>query len=225
MNTQDDDELLAAEFVLGLLDGLTRRRLEKRLKHDTVFAEQVAYWQRAFSGIDAMTPEQMPPVSVWQKIERDLHQRRSTKSARNLTGWLGWGLAAAMAGIMIFTYLIKPTTPPTLQPIAILKGEKANAQFIVSLDKSSTAIQVSAFNVALPEAKTLQVWVINGNSPPQSLGLIDKPAGNIYRLAAGTLKSQTLLAISLEPLGGSRLSGPSGPVIFKGNVSLPGEPM
>ena len=125
-----------------------------------------------------------------------------------------------MAGILIFTHLSNPDAPQSLQLIAVLSGAQPDAQFVVNLDKSASLLQVSALNITLPENKNLQLWLIRGSAAPQSLGLINHRDSNVFRLPPGELDNQTVLAVSLEPVGGSRLSGPSGPVIFQGKVTL-----
>jgi len=114
----------------------------------------------------------------------------------------------------------KPDATHALQPIAVLSGAQPDVQFVVSLDKRASLIQVSALNVTLPENKNLQLWLIKGSAPPQSLGLIDHRDSNAFKLPSGELDNKTILAVSLEPVGGSKLSGPSGPVIFQGKVTL-----
>ncbi|EZI33176.1 anti-sigma factor [Pantoea agglomerans] len=224
MTGQEQHDLTAAEYVLGLTDDETRHRLDKRLNDDSVFAAEVLHWQKAFSGIDLLTHAVIPPSAVWQQIEQDLGPNTGvsgTTSIRRHPGfWLGWGLAAAMAGILIFTHLSNPDAPQSLQLIAVLSGAQPDAQFVVNLDKSASLLQVSALNITLPENKNLQLWLIRGSAAPQSLGLINHRDSNVFRLPPGELDNQTVLAVSLEPVGGSRLSGPSGPVIFQGKVTL-----
>ena len=224
MTAQEHHDLTAAEYVLGLTDDVTRHRLDKRLNDDSAFAAEVLHWQKAFSGIDLLTHAVIPPAAVWPRIEQNLKRNAAASgptSIRRQPGfWLGWGLAAAMAGVLIYNLVIKPDAPHSLQPIAVLSGAQPNAQFVVSLDKSASLIQVSALNITLPENKALQLWLIRGSAAPQSLGLIDHTDSNAFRLPPGELNNQTMLAVSLEPVGGSKLSGPSGPVIFQGKVTL-----
>ncbi|WP_393950481.1 anti-sigma factor [Kluyvera intermedia] len=222
MNTQNNDAILAAEYVLGLVDEPTRLLLDKRLNEDEDFAKQVWHWQKAFSGVDALTPDSVPSPEIWQKIAHKLQQEKSPPVTLRPTTWLGWALAAALAGILIFTYVRKPDSPAMMRPIAILSGSQSNSQFVVSLDKSTRLMQVVALNATLPEDKNLQLWLIKGNSTPRSIGLITHQKHNDFQLPSGLLDNQTTLAISLEPVGGSRLQGPSGPVIFVGKVDLPG---
>jgi anti-sigma-K factor RskA len=223
MSIDENEDYLAAEYVLGVLDGSTRLQLEKRLAHDVEFAAQVTRWQKAFSGIDVTTPDVTPASAVWQGIERELNQRLSQAdkfpSRPRPLAWLGWAIAAALAGVLVFTYVTRPQDPLSMQPVAVLNGAQPDQQFVVSMNKSASMIQVSALNVSLPESKTLQLWLISGNNPPRSLGLITRRDRNEFRLESASLKTQSVLAISLEPVGGSKLAGPSGPVIFQGKIS------
>lgn len=220
MNTAEQDAILAAEYVLGLVDADVRRQLDKRVNDDATFAGQVLHWQKAFSGADVTTQDVTPPLLIWQNIEQEvgLKHRSSVAHLRPAT-WLGWALAAALAGVLVFTYVMKPESPSTLQPIAVLNSTQPGQQFVVSLDKSASVIQVSALNVTLPEAKSLQLWLIKGSAPPRSLGLITDARRSEFHLASEQLDQQTILAISLEPSGGSKLAGPSGPVLFQGKVT------
>ena len=104
--------------------------------------------------------------------------------------------------------------------MAILNGTQSDTQFIVSLDKSARLLRVSSLNVVLPQAKNLQLWLIKGHEPPQSIGLITERGSNEFQLAANLLDNQTTLAISLEPVGGSPLVGPSGPIVYMGKTVM-----
>lgn len=224
MTGQEQLDLTAAEYVLGLTDDETRHQLDKRLNDDSLFAAEVLHWQKAFSGIDLLTHDVIPPFAVWQQIEQALNRNAGASgpisTRRQPALWLGWGLAAAMAGILIYNQVIKPDVPHSLQPIAVLSGAQPDAQFVVNLDKSASLLQVSALNITLSENKNLQLWLIRGSAAPQSLGLINHRDSNVFRLPPGELDNQTVLAVSLEPVGGSKLSGPSGPVIFQGKVTV-----
>lgn len=224
MTGQENDDLTAAEYVLGLTDADTRQRLDKRFNDDAAFAAEVVRWQSAFSGIDLTTQEITPPSALWLQIAQDLDRKPGTPGKKRKQWhpgfWLGWSLAAVMTGILILSWVTKPDVTHDLQPIAVLSGAQPDAQFVVSLDKSASLIQVSALNVTLPENKNLQLWLIKDSDPPQSLGLIDHRDRNAFKLPSGELDNKTILAVSLEPVGGSKLSGPSGPVIFQGKVTL-----
>lgn len=222
MNLQNKDPLTAAYYVLGITDALTRQRLDKRLGEDREFAQEVLRWQKAFSITDVTTQDVIPSASVWTKIARDLDRndfatKRSSPHLRPIY-WAGWAIAATLAGVIIFANVIKPEATRETFPIAILNGIQSNTQFVVSMDSSRTIIQVSSLGVTLPQNKSLQLWMIKGNSLPRSLGIINHSNNNTFRLLPDKFDNQTVLAISLEPVGGSQQAGPSGPVIFQGKV-------
>ena len=222
MSTEEKETLSAATYVLGLIDPLKRRQLDKRLDEDADFAAEVTRWQKAFSAIDVTSREVAPSPGLWQLIARDLVPPQTAHAASTVRNrslfWLGWALAAALGGVVIFTQVIKPDAAPALQTIAILNDKQSERQFVVMLDKSVSTLQVSALDVTLPHDKTLQLWMIKGSAPPRSLGLITQRDGNTFKLPAEALDNQTVLAISLEPPGGSPLPGPSGPVVYQGSV-------
>lgn len=72
MTGQENDDLTAAEYVLGLTDADTRQRLDKRFNDDAAFAAEVVRWQNAFSGIDQMTQEVSPPSALWQQDRKSV---------------------------------------------------------------------------------------------------------------------------------------------------------
>ncbi|WP_333498311.1 anti-sigma factor [Kluyvera sp. CHPC 1.2972] len=222
MSMEQKEALSAATYVLGLTDPLQRRQLDKRLDEDDDFAAEVARWQKAFSAVDITTRDVAPSPGLWQHIARDLVPHQTAQVASSAGNrplfWLGWALAATLGGVVILTQVIKPDSPSALQTIAILSDKQSERQFVVMLDRSVSTLQVSALGVTLPHDKTLQLWMIKGSAPPRSLGLITQRDGNTFKLPAEALDNQTVLAISLEPPGGSPLPGPSGPVVYQGSV-------
>jgi anti-sigma-K factor RskA len=69
------------------------------------------------------------------------------------------------------------------------------------------------------EGREAQLWLIAGDLPPQSLGLL--PADRAVRLAVPEdlrllADANSVFAISLEPPGGSPTGLPTGPVVAQG---------
>lgn len=64
------EEILSAEYALGLLRGEARSEFAARLKADDALRASVEYWQRALDGLD--TPEQgrgeAPPAGMFDGI-------------------------------------------------------------------------------------------------------------------------------------------------------------
>ena len=74
-------------------------------------------------------------------------------------------------------------------------------------------------DMALPADRAAELWLSPSGGAPQSLGVIDPThTGRMsipQALRAG-LGADALLAVSVEPLGGSPTGQPTGPVVAKG---------
>src|SRR5690606_18640464 len=63
------DNILAAEFVSGLLDPAQRAETERRVETDADFAGLVAQWRERLSDLDRTAPALPPDPALWQRIE------------------------------------------------------------------------------------------------------------------------------------------------------------
>src|SRR5215469_1549424 len=69
------DDLLAGEFVLGVLDAPQRRALQARIDSDREFALKVADWERRLAPwLDTIDPLEAPS-RVWERVCADLGWR------------------------------------------------------------------------------------------------------------------------------------------------------
>jgi anti-sigma-K factor RskA len=65
-----------------------------------------------------------------------------------------------------------------------------------------------------PAGKSYELWAIgDGRKQPESLGIIDKDVQRNVAISPGTI-----LAVSLEPAGGSPTGQPTGPVVYTGKL-------
>jgi anti-sigma-K factor RskA len=68
----------------------------------------------------------------------------------------------------------------------------------------------------------MELWLIPGGGKPHSLGLIDpdKPVTiSVPETLLSKVNSAAILAVSLEPPGGSQTGQPTGPVIANGKLT------
>jgi anti-sigma-K factor RskA len=68
--------------------------------------------------------------------------------------------------------------------------------------------------------RAFELWAIAGG-PPRPLGLLRPAGGERLVLAAGTVPRDGVLAVSLEPAGGSPTGLPTGPVLYQGKILAP----
>lgn len=123
MNYADPElrDRLAAEYALGTLSGLGRRRFERLLSADRDLRNLVEDWELRLNLLAESAPPVEPPTHVWDEIARQI----TTASAPQREGWLDrlWSslgfwrgaaaLAAATAAALVF-YLA--FLPPSVAP-------------------------------------------------------------------------------------------------------------
>jgi anti-sigma-K factor RskA len=91
----------------------------------------------------------------------------------------------------------------------------------LALSADSRQLRITSLQVtAADEGLDYELWVVPADSAPVSLGII-RPVESVQtvQLTAeqmAALKSQLLLAVSLEPAGGSPVGTPTGPVLYTG---------
>lgn len=95
-NSLPEDELLAAEYALGVLEGANRATAEQRMARERGFARRVAEWEQRLAPWAAEIPEFVPPPHVWDRIVSALPvQTQSTGLWQSLAFWREFSLAAS----------------------------------------------------------------------------------------------------------------------------------
>jgi anti-sigma-K factor RskA len=64
------DDLLACDFVVGILKGPELSAVQHRIARDEIFAALVAGWQKRLSNDTPGLPPIEPPAHVWEEIVR-----------------------------------------------------------------------------------------------------------------------------------------------------------
>lgn len=191
----EDDDLLAAEYVLGVLPLAERRAAAGRLDVDGAFAARVAAWEARFAPLDAQTAEGEAP-DLMPAIEARLFPARAPQRR-----WRLWGAGAALAASVALAVLIWPDSgvQARMEAGALVFEARGEGQFLT----------VARMGPAAGAANDYQLWAIGADGVPRSLGLL---RGDTQRLEA-RLERGITLAVSLEPLGGSPGVLPTGPVL------------
>lgn len=221
-------EALAAEYVLGTMPVLVRRRFERLLIADPELRRTVEGWHERFDPIDYGAPAQEPPARVWRAVEQRLALPRQ-REAR--PGWLGslafWRgatlAAAALAAAVILYVAVRPAPAPTAV-VAILSDDKGEPGWVALENGRGGNIEIAPVrSLALDAAHDFELWAIAGGTP-HPLGLLPPDPGHPLAVQASLVPANGVLAVSLEPAGGSQTGLPTGPVQYKGAV-LPRAPI
>jgi anti-sigma-K factor RskA len=237
-------EALAMDYALGGMSRAERKAAEVRLASDAAFREAVARWQALLGPLDETTAPVAPPASLWQAIAAELQPARQTSTPaaavpaarggwwHNLALWRAVGIGGpVLAAITVALLAMPPAT--TVAPAAVNAGPAlvatlADAEgrplLAAAYDPVGGAVRFApvAQGGANQAGKVPELWVIEGQAAPKSLGVIDISAGSshaIPRERLAGLKPGSILAISIEPVGGSPTGAPTGPIIATGALS------
>ncbi len=208
------DDALSAEYALGTLSGLARLRFERRLRNEPALATNVARWQAVLAGLDNQLAPVMPPEKVWKKITLSLPEKNGQPPALRYVGWM---LAASIAAIALVASLF--LQQPTLTPLTVLSDAQHREQWVVSADSKLAQLSLTPLHpVALTTSRSLELWLIPVGKAPISLGLVDNQNTTAITLKDRELARSGMIAISLEPQGGSPTGQPTGPVLYSGQL-------
>ena len=70
--TDQERDLLAAEYVLGTLDGPARDDFADALARDSDLQGLVAEWEQRLGGLDAASVEEAPAADLWKRLDATL---------------------------------------------------------------------------------------------------------------------------------------------------------
>lgn len=217
---------LAAEYVLGTLKGGARRRFEGWLHQDADLRNIVAEWQQRLTPMAEFAGAVTPPKSVWTGIERRLNLRAHKAAGwkfwlnENLAFWRSLGMVSTGLAAMLMVIVLSNRTveSPTISYVATLTDDKAQNAMVVTADARNRALDVRVITSAQVAAdKSLHLWAVPKSGKPRSLGVLADNRGR-FKLPENAISSDVmLLAVTLEPKGGSPdPNGPTGPILYKG---------
>jgi anti-sigma-K factor RskA len=221
------DDLLAAEFALGVLAGAERDAAAQRAAREPGFARSVAAWEERLAPWAAEIAEASPSPALWDRIAAALPDMpvRGLKPSlwQSLTFWRGLtfgtgALAAACIGALIYIGNIPRPAPL----IAAIDGG-GHHHFVATLDAGSGAVAVTPAAFAADATRVPELWLIPADGRPRPLGLLraDRTVTiTIPRELVAHATRDAVLAVSLEPQGGSPTGQPTGPVIASGKLTL-----
>lgn len=228
----DNEELqsqLAAEYVLGTLQGQARRRLEHMLPTHVGMREKIAYWEQQLGPLGSSLTPQAVPEAVWSGIHQRLQPPRGIVVHGRFWqrwAWVSTAIAASLAAVLVLQPGTLPRSTEPLRDVAILTSDSNEAHWIVR-SNADHELQLSVLGrVTVASNKSLELWAIPANGSPQSLGVLTLTHGHAT-LALNAMQQQsvrhaTLLAVSIETHGGSTTGLPAGPVIFTGKQASNG---
>jgi anti-sigma-K factor RskA len=226
---RESDDLLAAEYVLGVLPADERQQAARRIDTDPAFARLVDRWEVHLSPIGSAYSPVEAPASVKAAIDRQLFsQAPVTRTERpglwsSLAFWRGLAVAAlaALALYVAVPYIAPSSETPQTMMVASLAAEGSDVHYLAVYDARQGEVALSHVSGERAAGHDFELWMIEGSNAPVSMGVI--PAGasahiEIAPEARQKLAAGAVLAVSLEPAGGSPTGQPTGPVVAAGDL-------
>jgi anti-sigma-K factor RskA len=246
-NTVRPDDDLAADYVMGLLEGAELAAAEQRMTTDIAFAKAVNVWRERLADLDATAAALEPGAALWDRIADSTRAKPAIPlpGARaalggatlwhNIRFWRGAGIGGAFAALLLAVILIGALgTSRQLRNelIALAQSKPVYVAVLVNDATHEAGAIVNAFSngrveliplrpIDVPAGRTLQVWTLWDRSVgPKSIGLTGQ--SRTLQLDLNTLPetvADQLFEITLEPEGGSPIGRPTGPILFKGTTA------
>lgn len=223
MTPEDDLQADAAEYVLGTGDAASRAAAAARLGRDPAFAAAVAQWESRLAALNDGFAEVPAPPGVLGRVEARLFPTLP----RRRFGWrgvLGGALAAGALALALLAVLPRGALPPPPALVPPLVAEVAAPDralvFEARLDATSASLSVARVaGQAAAAGQVHQLWLIAGDAAPVPLGLLAQDSVTLALAQAPA--PGAILAVSLEPQGGSPTGLPTGPVLATGAITPP----
>jgi anti-sigma-K factor RskA len=227
------DDLVAAEYVLGVLPADERQAASRRVEVDAAFARLVDAWEVRLAPLGSAYPDAAPPESVKAAIDRRLFASSAASTAvgtaaraglwSSLAFWRGLTAVAvaALAIAIAIPFVNAPVSGPAIRLVASLASDGSDVKYLAVYDAAHHEVGLSHVAGERTEGKDFQLWMIEGKDAPVSMGVIPSgPAVHIELTPAlqQKLAQGAVLAISIEPAGGSPTGQPTGPVVATGDL-------
>ena len=239
MNTpadNDQDQLRYAEYALGVLTADARAAVAREVLVNEQAATAVALWQRQLAPLAEDVGEISPAPRLWADIRQTLRldaptpapSRPSLWENLRLWQWIGVGaslVAAACLVVLVVAPLRQPPAGVVTSPLMVstIKQENGTASWTATMDLTRREIVVVAASPGtLAQDRATELWLIPAGQKPIPVGVFASAGITTLKLTPALLAQlgpTAILAVSVEPLGGSPTGQPTGPVVGTGAIS------
>lgn len=229
MNTSRDPYELAGEYVLGTLPTKQRRQVERALAGDTALRHAVEFWEQRLLPLAGYAEPVSPSVGVWAQIEDRLGFAKPAMGSAPRRHWserlLVWRAlaacgfaAAAIMAVVVGLRNDQVESPRYMVVLAAPQNAAPGWMLRIANDRTLHLEPLARTNV--PDQRALQLWTkADSWKSPVSLGLI-KP-GQAIEIKLDKLppvQANQLFEITLEPVAGSPINRPTGPILYIGRA-------
>ena len=244
MAVNEKASLDAGEYVLGTLSVDEREAFERVMEREPALHDEVQFWERRLSGLDAAMADAEPREDVWKRIEGALpvlvaaghgapfaandNAVRDMRRSRNM--WRGFAAVAAALALALGFAAVNPGVSRNLgiandgprvagldgrEFVAVVNSDGETPAMIVSVDAETGEVAVRSLAVQAVETdQSLELWYIPEGEGARSIGTLDEGT----TIAAIEAQAGGTIAVSLEAKGGSPTGVAQGPVVYSGKL-------
>lgn len=228
----EEDEALAGEYVLGTLSGPEREAFARRLPNDAALSAAVSQWESRLAPLADTAAPVSPPPHVWPAIERSIGASQAgTQQPSNVidfrkrlnrwkaaTAVLG-ALAAGLAGIVVLDGLSVPPEAAPGRYVAVVNSDGHEPALIAEVDTATGLIRIRSLAATTPEGRSLELWHIPEGGSAKSLGVLQAGSeAQTIREAVERGPVDGIIAVTVEPEGGSPTGQATGPIVYTGRL-------
>ncbi|MBU2992954.1 anti-sigma factor [Octadecabacter sp. 1_MG-2023] len=220
------DDVLAAEYSLGLLEAEEMVQVARRARIDLEFGALVEQWQDHFSALTNEVEPVAPPKNLFKKIASEAYPdspKRIWHQLGVLPALLGAGAAALVLILALQFGVVNPPEPTVATYAARIAAEDDSLVVQAAYVNDTGTLFVERQAGSGVAERSHELWLIAGDDAPLSLGVlaadgsldeITIPAALRDRLEGATL------AITDEPLGGSPTGVATGAILAAGLITV-----
>ena len=231
-----DDDVLAGELVLGVLNAQQRAAAQARAEVDAQFAQRVHGWERRLAPWLGDATPVPAPAHVWLQIRSRLGWLPTAARPglwQSLAFWRGAAILASLAAVLAIwigrpqlqqppVAVVPQATEPGAKLVTTLAHDDGSTAWLASVDAAhGTVLMVPVPHAADSQGRVPELWLIPPGKAPRSLGLVSIEKSHTVKVpqdVVTALGAGSVLAISLEPPGGAPAGAPTGPIIAKGAI-------
>ncbi|WP_332879309.1 anti-sigma factor [Massilia sp. S19_KUP03_FR1] len=215
----------AAEYVLGTLGADERRALELQLGSNAALRAAIVQWEADLLPLASLAEPVTPSAQLWRRIARSAAGVQPVRASvwRSLSLWRALtGTSVALAALLAVVLAGRPDAgagKPQYMVVLVAPDNKAPG-YVMQASMGRELNLVPLGTASVPSDKSLQFWTkADGWRGPVSLGLV-KPGQTITIPldALPNVQPNQLFELTLEPVKGSPLNKPTGPIQFIGRA-------
>ncbi|WP_162241359.1 MULTISPECIES: anti-sigma factor [unclassified Rhizobium] len=232
------DQVIAGEYVLGVLSPEDRQKVEARMTLDRNFAAMVDHWRSNMLTVDQTprptrrAPRRVSPFA--EPLAARPRPQRERVPVFNAAIWNSAAFWRGVACIAVVGLVATGVSQTGLFAASPTRGVATSLPLVAGSDLALTArydndsgrlrlapVAAGASTAGVADAKSIQIWLTPEGSEPVSLGVVNRNShGEIVvpKAARTRLRDGAPVMVSLEPAGGSPTGAPTGKVLASGIV-------